>query len=269
VDRLSREPIRIANPAATVVLAFQPSVLRTLQNRDSFRGQGIFGRFLWLMPRSLIGDRLTGTNLPALDRAAESAYETAIDSLLRLGPAAEDPATGAWTPRDINLEPDALEAWSDFDAEAEALLRDDGELGSMRDWGAKLVGNVVRVAGLFHLVSVADEPDPFAVPIPAAQMERAAELARSVLIPHARAAYGSMERDGTVALANYLWKRIGGEDRTKRDIFDISRGRADVQTVTDIEPALDLLVQHGLVRLDRVQTRGRPSDVVRVNPWAT
>jgi hypothetical protein len=268
VERMSRQAVHITNPTATIVLAFQPSVLRTLQNKDAFRGQGIFGRFVWFMPRSLVGSRLTGLDIPQPDRTASAAYTAAIDRLLRLGPAAEDQASGTWTPHEIPVEPDALEAWSELEAEVELLLRDEGPLGGIRDFGAKLVGNTVRIAGLMHLVAVADQSDPFTIPLNAVQMERAAEIMRSVLIPHAKAAYGAMEVDPVHALAVYLWRRIDYCDITKRDLFDLSRGRADVQTVGDIEPALSLLERHDLVRIEQVNTGGRPSDLIRVNPNA-
>ncbi|MHC4508694.1 MAG: hypothetical protein ACYTAO_07005 [Planctomycetota bacterium] len=58
-----------------------------------------------------------------------------------------------------------------------------------------------------------------------------------------------MDKDSTIAkwIERYLAK--SGKDRVSTgEIFECVKGAADIGTVTDIEPAIDLLVRHRYLR---------------------
>ncbi len=80
VDRVSRASVYLANPALTVSLCLQPDVLASLRNTHEFRGRGFLGRFLWIVPRSNIGQRSLST--PPMPRAIEDAYHDMIRAIL-------------------------------------------------------------------------------------------------------------------------------------------------------------------------------------------
>lgn len=58
VDRIGRNSESIMNPALTVLLMVQPSVLSGLMQNGTFRGRGLTARFLYCIPTSFVG-RLT------------------------------------------------------------------------------------------------------------------------------------------------------------------------------------------------------------------
>ena len=57
VDRKGRDAECIDNPALTMLLSAQESVLEGMLNNDAFRGRGLTGRFLYSRPNSIMGRR--------------------------------------------------------------------------------------------------------------------------------------------------------------------------------------------------------------------
>jgi hypothetical protein len=56
-DRVGRPSVRIEWPAVTCGYAIQPEVIKGLVGKSAFRGRGLLARFLYSVPRSLIGQR--------------------------------------------------------------------------------------------------------------------------------------------------------------------------------------------------------------------
>ena len=136
----------------------------------------------------------------------------------------------------------------------------------MRDWGSKLVGGVLRIAALLH---IADCPVPSQEPISPDTVARAISIG-NVLAAHAQAAYGIMGGDQAQAEAKYLWRRIqthGGLEISKRDLIRLTSGH--YQQAEDMEPAITTLEDMGYIRrLRKTQGRGRPKEIIMVNPLA-
>ena len=206
-DRLSREGTRVARPALVVGVTIQPVVLAELAKKKQFRGEGLLGRFLYVQPEDRIGYRRTGHDVPALNVEAQRSYAEMLQKLLKTKPESEE--GGEWTPNDIGLSPEAAELRNAFEAEIEHALRPGGILDGMQDWGAKLVGNVVRLAGLIHLAhQVQGKPSslwPF--PVTGRAMEIAIRLGRA-LIPHARCVFDQMDMLPELHVARYVLERI-------------------------------------------------------------
>ena len=57
VDRGSRPPVFLNSPRLSIGLSPQPDVLRGLAAKPGFRGRGLLGRFLYLLPLSPLGYR--------------------------------------------------------------------------------------------------------------------------------------------------------------------------------------------------------------------
>ena len=57
VDRVNREPIVIPSPSLALGLAVQPDVVMGLFHQRTFRRRGLLARFLFSMPKSLLGSR--------------------------------------------------------------------------------------------------------------------------------------------------------------------------------------------------------------------
>jgi putative DNA primase/helicase len=258
VDRVKREPEFVARPALTVALAVQPGVIRGLQSKAGFRDRGLLARFLYGLPESTVGRRtIDAAPVPA---ETASRYEATIRALLNLKPGDE--------PYVLKLSTEARGALRDFELWLEPQLAQDGELGALGDWGAKLAGAVVRLAGIRHMAERATEAQPWTVPISGSTMAAAMYLAEEYLIQHAKAAFGAMGSDETIEDARTIltWIRRKAEPNfTKRNAFDSLRGQR-FKKAEDIDAGLSALEGHEYVRAREVRSGGRPSIVYDVNP---
>jgi len=80
VDRGSRPPVFLRSPRLSVGLSPQPDVLRGLAAKPGFRGRGLLGRFLYLLPPSPLGYRLLQSN--PVPEGIRDAYTAGIRAML-------------------------------------------------------------------------------------------------------------------------------------------------------------------------------------------
>lgn len=251
VDRQTRKEY-IERPALTMGLAVQPQVLEDIGKVRGFDGRGLLARYLFSLPASMVGHRKILTDPVPEDVAA--AYSATVQTLT-LGLA-------EWTdPAVIQLSPDADAALLDYQEELEPLLKErGGALGHIQKWAGKLAGAVVRIAGLLHL---ADHPENgHTVPVNEATMRAAVELGR-YFTAHALAVFEAMGADPTTGRARTILEALRTNQWTevsKRDLM-AKLSRAEFATITDLDPALELLTEHGYLQPKPVQRtggRGRP-----------
>ena len=157
VDRIGRNSESIMNPALTMLLTVQPNVLSGMMQNGTFRGRGLTARFLYCMPTSIIGQRKYRTEpIPA---EVSRKYDVLIHNLLEEEQQAE--------PKEITLSSEADMLLESFSAEVESRLKH--EYVDIADWAGKLVGAVLRIAGVLCRASVIrsdvflDEPEPLVV----------------------------------------------------------------------------------------------------------
>jgi replicative DNA helicase len=272
VDRVGRPPEFIKRPALTLGLAVQPEVLRGLTSRPGFRGRGLLGRFLYSLPKNLLGSRKTNADpVPALIKAT---YAKNVKKLLDMAPDESIPGENI-EPKILRMNPDAQRKMREFAAWIEPQLAEYGELGGMADWAGKLAGAVARIAGVLHCIEhvskEAGEKDPWDEDINYQTVDRAVEIG-GYLIFHARAAYAEMGTDPKVEEAKYVlrWiERKGVDTFTQREAFEGTKGR--FRRVTALEPALDLLVAQGYIReAESPERKGpgrKPSVRYEVSPF--
>ena len=217
VDRIGRGPVCIERPALTIGLAVQPDVIRRLADTPEFRGRGLLARFLYALPDSLVGSRdLAGA--PSIPAGVRAAYRGHVNRLLALKPEGQDAAAQ----RLLRLSKGAQGRLEDFLRWVEPQLGKAGTLGSLGDWGGKLAGAVVRIAGLFQLWQ-----EPNATEVDEATLSAAISLAE-YFIPHAEAAFFEMGSDGVAVDAEVLIAHLRKDGRkvwTKRDLFSVKRTR--------------------------------------------
>lgn len=268
-DRMGREGSHVRRPAVTMGLCLQPSVLETLEAKEAFRGEGLLARFLYAVPDSGIGDRLTGADVPGLDEGAARRYGDQLRRLLDTAPRDVDDG-GEFIPHELKMEPGAVDALFAFEGEVEAMLAPGGDLEHVRDWGAKLAGHVTRVAVLLHVAHRAGERvNPWGAPVTAGAMEAAVRIGRAA-VPHALQVFDVLETDTDTALARYTLRRIrsatgpDGKPPTKKNLFDKVKGKVGLGTVDELDGVLGTLEAHRLVRVVPRGTNGagRPP-----SPW--
>jgi hypothetical protein len=102
-------------------------------------------------------------------------------------------ANGHEVPRTLTLSKDAIPVWKSFQKEVEHMLGPNGELNYLQDWGGKLVGNSLRIAGLLHLVE--QSTDNLVIGVDT--VTNAINLCR-LLKEHAKCAFGIISNDETI-----------------------------------------------------------------------
>jgi hypothetical protein len=213
-------------------------VLARLGEVPQFREQGLLGRVLYSVPDSLMGWRKN--NPEPMPGALASAYHEHITALTLT-------LAGLGEPTELAFTPSGAAAVTGMLADTEPRFRPGtGDLAHMTDWGGKLVGATVRIAGLLHLAT--HLRDGWASPINAATFDNARQLG-DYYTTHAQAAYDTIGADPAVADARAIltWARNTTVSRfTTRDILPPLRHR--FTKTTDIEPALRILESHGWIR---------------------
>lgn len=267
VDRVNKDrPAEyVRKPALSIGLAVQPAVLQGLMSQPGFRGKGLLGRFLYAMPRSLLGRRKINTD--AIPEQITVEYRSLLDVALRFHPPSgsdNEPTTVR-----IGLSTEAHSLLDPFKSRIESALGENGELGALKDWGGKLVGAICRIAGIYHGLKHVGGGQLEQTQIEAETMQAALKVGE-YLICHAKAAYFEMGSDTSIDISRKMLAWIQTQQSgifSKRDIYNALRGT--VQCVTDVEDPLSLLKKHGYIRSIEQEHKGRgrkPSPRFEVNP---
>ncbi|MGN8159504.1 YfjI family protein [Salinisphaera sp. SWV1] len=265
VDRKGRAPIHLDRPLLSIGLSPQPEMLRGLASRPGFRGRGLLGRFLYLLPTSPLGWRTLNTE-PVPD-SARLGYAAGLNAILNW-PAAFD-HEGRATLHTLHLSKDARQDWYEFSQLVEASMRPGGDFQHATDWAGKCPGQAIRVAGVLHGIRHA-HGEPWAHEISGDTMNAALEL-MAVISKHSLAAFDLMGADDGIAAARRIWEWIA-EGYVRR--FTVREAHIALRSyfprAKDVRNALDILEERGYLRvldLPSSSSGGRPpSPIVQVRP---
>lgn len=262
IDRVGKAPEHILAPALTLALAVQPAVIREVGMHDSMRGKGLLGRFLYSIPKSLVGSRLgTPQSLPP---DVKFAYGNNLTALLSI-PAEED-QHGEIEPENLHLDADAWAILEPYKDHLEKRLGEHGDLHHIADWGAKLAGSIARIACLLYIARHATDLDAMDAYVTREWMVSAIEIG-NYFIDHARSAFADMGADPAVTDAKYLLKWLiknGKQPVAKRDFHQKVRGKMDL--IEKMEPGLKVLTDHGYLLERKEQREGRGARKVILYP---
>jgi hypothetical protein len=266
VDRRNSAPLHVQRPTLTMGLCVQPDVVMALASKETFRGRGLLARCLFILPQSKVGHRKIS---PApVDALVSEAWEQLVMDMLDL-PEQQD-EDGEIRATVIPFSAGALAVLEGFAAELEPRLGPGGDLEPIRDWASKLAGATARIAGLLHLASGASG----ASGVTESSAQRAKEIGSFLLI-HALGAFRMMGTDPVTEQArtilNHCLRRpTSPTSLTKRELWQKLR-RGTFKTAEELDAPLQLLVDHGYIRVTEQPSKGgrKPSPVVEVNPRAT
>ncbi|MFD0347925.1 DUF3987 domain-containing protein [Kitasatospora aburaviensis] len=259
-DRITREQPTVDKPALTIGVTPQPAVLQELGAAPGARDRGLLARFLYSLPPSNLGYRkIRTTPVPA---PVATTYDVRLTALLHTLTALDEPVT-------VTMTEAADLAVERLQERFEVQLRPDEPLAHIKDWAGKLVGHIARIATLLHLADhIAGD---WRAPVEPATVDRAAEIAE-YFTAHTLAVFDLIAADPATddahALLQWLQRpRKDGTHRTHIKAHDAVASSRRFKKVADVEPALQLLEQHGWLRTDQpppVASAGdpRPSPTV-------
>lgn len=237
VDRKGRPPEHVPRATLTLGLAVQPAVLEGLAQNPKFRGRGLLARFLFSLPASRVGHRLS--DAPPIPQAIGGQYHDCLTAVLNL-------QAGEPLPAVLLCSAEALALFRGYRDELESRLAPgSGDLAAINDWAGKLAGALARVAGLLHLAEYFDAAGRARVS--EETMRRALALG-SYFIGHAKAAFALMGSDPEVERAQRVLRWLAqsrAETFTARNVFNGLKGT--FKKMDALKPALRLLVQHGYI----------------------
>lgn len=253
VDRINREPDYIRNPALSMIISAQPGVLSELMQSSLLDGRGFLARLFYInIPSAAMPKSFRSAPIPATIRED---YDHLIFHLLDLSE--NEPIT-------LHLAPEAINQMDELCHSVEAYLRN--EHRDMREWGSKYIGLVLRTAGLLHIAADG------AGDIQTETVENAIRIG-SYAFHHALYAYSILGADETVEKALHVvtkLRKLSVTSISRSDLYQKCRGRF-FRDAKEMEPALNLLEQHGYIWLDvpAYSGVGRPSvGTIYVNPAA-
>lgn len=253
VDRINREPDYIRNPALSMIISAQPGVLSELMQSSLLDGRGFLARLFYInIPSAAMPKSFRSAPIPATIRED---YDNLISHLLDLSE--NEPIT-------LHLAPEAINQMDELCHSVEAYLRN--EHRDMREWGSKYIGLVLRTAGLLHIAADG------AGDIQTETVESAIRIG-SYAFHHALYAYSILGADETVEKALHVvtkLRKLSVTSISRSDLYQKCRGRF-FRDAKEMEPALNLLEQHGYIWLDvpAYSGVGRPSvGTIYVNPAA-
>ncbi|WP_341717696.1 YfjI family protein [Micromonospora sp. FIMYZ51] len=236
-ERQTREGASIDKPALTVCVMAQPVVLRQFGGNAGLAGRGLPARFLFALPASMAGYRPVDT--PPVPEQVTAGYRHRVHDLAATFAEWEDPAV-------VTLTEDAGKVRRAAAEQVEAELRPGGNLHDMREWGNKLAGATLRLAGLLH---VAHHPaDAWRRPIDADRMADAVRLAE-FFAAHYRAAAATITADATTETARRVLAVVtakGMSTFTRRELH--RRCHRQLPRAADVTAVLDVLTAHGWIR---------------------
>ena len=252
VDRIGRESESVMNPSLTILLMTQPKVVSEVLDNATFRGRGLTARFLYCLPTSTVGKRQYRSRPVPEDIYRK--YEQKMINML------EDPYPSK--PETITLSAEASGLLAGFAEELEPKLKE--EYSEIADWAGKLVGNILRIAGLLcradnfysrEFLSAA----PYLV-VNEQTMMNAIRLGRYFL-SHALVVYDVIPVDGIHRDAERILKVLKAKRWEEFDRRMAMRACQHFKKVSEIQPVLDFLDDYGYIMRQPENTHfeGRPS----------
>lgn len=259
VTRKGKPTERTERACLTLCLMLQPHVFETLGDVDGFADRGAAARILPAFPADRIGHRRIET--APVPESTLSAWETMVTEVL------EVKRTG--TPAVLHLDSEATNLYRVYFYATEPTIKSEGR--RMGEWNGKLVGAVLRIAGLLH---IAEYPRPESRPIEGETFRRAIDIG-TYFQHHARIMFRMMNRSGQSDAASILdvlrtaetVQTPEGDYITFRDVWRRVQNRSGFERA-DLSAALDVLEEAGWIRREK-QTGpkgGRPSEYIWLHP---
>lgn len=259
VERGSRPPVFMQNAVLTMGLTVQPDVIHSICKNKKFRGRGLLGRFLYVIPNSNIGSRTFDE--PPMNKQLSHEFQNILWDILNHENAVGEELN---TKHVLYLESDAYEKWLDYAKTVEVMMSEDvGHLNHITDWAGKLPGAIARIAALLHIIRHSNGK-PWMVKVSFNDMAAAVKIGHA-LINHALRVFDLFYETTTMQIARSIYNWIKQEKLssfTQRDCLRKFRRYKKLE----LRPALEMLVEQEILSERETLKIGRSSNTFDVDP---
>lgn len=262
VSRIGRPSLYVKNPRLTILLTVQPKVLESVVNNGTFTGRGLSARFLYSVPKSLVGSRKFETKPINFDN--KKRFSDLIHEILK------EPKSSTTY---ITLSNDAYYLLKDYYEEFESRLITD--LKDIGGWAGKLVGNILRISALitrarnikydaFLYTPSTDDSAEWIVQ--KEDMESAIKLG-NYFLEHARFAFDFMDDNTTKKQALNFLEKLKATKTNEISFREASRMCKYMNKKENATAVISLLVDYGYLREKQGTSRAHNKGLVyEVNP---
>ena len=271
-DRVGAGFSHLKSPCLTLILAPQPKILKDKVLADE-RDSGLPARCLFVLPRSLIGQR--DSDPPDISQNVRSHYFESMTALCKLP--WNDIDGSKDDPHLITVSQEAGDIYRKFVEELEPKISETGIYSEFSDWARKSFGTLYRIAGILHLMDNAENPAPWRVELRADTMAKAVKILR-YLIPHAEAAFSIIDGASKVSGAEVILHWILRQrlrtftarecQRSGSSKFREKEGQSSMWNSLGYLQEMDYIREaQGSVIRDKSGKGQKPSPTFRVNPF--
>ena len=245
--RVTREATPdLVEPALTIGVTVQPSVLAELMTNSELTDRGLLPRFMVSVPKSLVGTRRMDEAVE-IDPAVAAAYGRHVSSIIE--------TVSNLTDHVVKMSPGAYRMFTEARQTLEDARRADGPMRPIAAWTIKLESTIARVAGMF---AVALHPNHRPDFIDEGHMVSALRIA-DYWIGHAFASFSLATVDPVENIAKRLSEWLVSSQvktLTLRDAYKMNRRLTP--TSADAVAPLQLLVDRHWLRIDDGTTEVLP-----------
>jgi len=245
VARISRKGNSIEAPKLSLIIACQPKTAAEMIANKTFRDKGLPARFLFAVCRSLVGTRTF--DKPEVSTGAIAAYNGLIRELLN---GVFDRNTEQ---NELTLTEKGRVAFLEFSRSFKHKLGENGKLGFMKDWCAKLPGQMLSIAGILAICGSEQVIDECSA-------KRAATIA-GWFMGNAIAVFGGQELEGEDGSAEFSVDTL----RRFLDECTVPSKGEYVKTSVLFERYEAWVGQHGYMNTTRQKFVGTLKGLVPVN----
>ncbi|MDA0237713.1 MAG: DUF3987 domain-containing protein, partial [Proteobacteria bacterium] len=265
VDRVSRESIRLEQPLLTMLISPQPDLLRELGEHPIFRQRGLLARIDFTMPESLVGGR--DPDAPPVPPELRQAWCAALTRLLKI------PMPPVGEAHTLSLSREAQAVFRPFQQTSENNLNPGEYYEDIVDWGGRVPGKAIRIAGQLHMLECAEAQTGdswvWTDEISGPTMARAIEIA-SYYAEHALVVLDFMKNKGTGGDLEKVWQSIqrrGFSGFTLSDLHQSVRRQFEPPELLKVLRSLVDMNYLREVHRERTGKAGRPcSPLFETNP---
>jgi len=263
VDRGSRPPVFMQKPVLTMGLTVQPSVIKNICSNKTFKGRGLLGRFLYVMPKSNIGFRTLDE--PSMEPSIKHRFHEAIKKLLEHPNNIEDEKKNL---NPLRMNPDGYAKWLEYAKAIELFMgKEMGHLSHITDWAGKLPGAIARIAGLLHIMRYAHQK-PWQFEISIEDISAAIKIGHC-LTNHALAVFDLLQEDTSLQLAKDILQWIIENKCNSFTRRECLRKFRRVKKA-ELNPALEILEENDIIKgrgANLIKSQGRPVNLFDINPF--